>query len=164
MAKETIPIAGPTDAQSIAEDLQVRSRDCLLRGDLAGFADCYAVPSTIDCLSGALPVTSHEDMVEFFEAVREYFFRSNVGDLSCRVLEASFRDEDTISTSHEARLVTNEMLCLKPYPVYWVIRRQEGVWRVVYAQFAIPLPMRWGAAGRALAAQEREALGDLHSA
>jgi len=128
---------GNQAARQISEDLLERSGASLVQGDFETFADCFLLPQDMETFEGRRSIETRDQMREIFEAVRQFHQRSGVTELVRHCVEAEFRTEDIVEATHESRLVAGERLIQRPYPVFSVLKRVDGVWRVASSQYAI---------------------------
>jgi len=109
----------------------------LILGDFDLFADCFRFPQVIQTFEGMRYVETREDMRYVFHQVRKHFEKMGVTDAVRHVVTSTYRDENTISTIHQSRLISGYTLVQKPYNVLSTIERVDGVWLVAESQYAV---------------------------
>lgn len=130
----------PTDfnsAREIAEYLLNRSGRALMSGDFPLFASCFALPQTMETFEGRRLISTRDDLLSVFEGVRAHLAREGVTEMARHCVAAAFIDAETISATHETRLIRGDQLIQRPYPVLSVVRRQNDLWQVGNTIYAI---------------------------
>lgn len=124
-------------AWALAEDFLKRTGDAYLTGDADAFADCFALPQKIDTLDGQRILETRQEVVNTFEAVRENYRIEGITLMDRRIVSAEFRDENTMHSTHESRLLRGDILVRDPFLAFTIFRRSEGVWQIAYSQYVI---------------------------
>lgn len=124
-------------AMAIAEELLKRTGDAYVSGDAEAFADCFLLPQEIDTLDGKRLITTRAEIIATFEAMREYFRVEGITIMDRRCVSAEFSNPDTITHTHESRLLRGDMQVREPYPSLSVLRRVDGEWKIAYSQYII---------------------------
>ncbi len=124
-------------AKDISEYLLSQTGTALMTGDFELFASCFLLPQEMETFEGRRHVRSVDDLREVFVGVTDHLRRKNVTEFERHCIEASFRDKDTIVTTHMSRLVSGQTLAQKPYPVMCILRNVEGTWKVSDGMYAV---------------------------
>lgn len=124
-------------AKEIAEDLLERTGKCLSTGDFDGFAECFLLPHTIETFEGRRRIETESELRQLFDRSRDYFSQNGVTELYRHCLEAQYKDDDTIEATHETRVIARGVLIQPPYPVFSIVRRIDGDWKIGDGMFAI---------------------------
>ena len=127
----------PQAARTVAEDLLARTGQALVSGDFDAFAACFLLPNEIELFDGTNRVETIEDQRAIFDSVRAFHARQGVTQMVRRCVEADFLDADTIATTHVASLLRGNELLQPTYPVYSIVRRVDGVWKIAHGKYAI---------------------------
>ena len=125
-------------AEDIAEEILYRTGRAMKDGDFDAFFECFEIPQIMETLDGAKLVTTRDGMRDTFFHVYRYYQDNGVVDLVRTVVNARFLDEETIGSTHVSRLLkANGEPFRNPYPVYSVVKRIGGQWKVVSNSSAI---------------------------
>ncbi len=109
-----------------------------MENDFETFVTCFAIPQYMDTFEGRRYLETEADIRNIFDSVRSYYESKAVVELDRICVEASFRNNETIVSTHEARIIGKGAVLLQsPYPVFSILRRYDGVWKVAYSQMAI---------------------------
>lgn len=125
-------------AEDIAEELLYRTGRAMKEGNFDAFFECFEIPQIMETLDGAKLVTTRDGMRDIFLQVYRYYQANGVVDLVRTVVSARFLDEETIGSTHVSSLLkANGEPFRNPYPVYSVVKRIGGQWKVVSNSSAI---------------------------
>ncbi len=123
-------------ARDVAESLLEKSGAALKNGDFDSFLECFELPQDIATFDGRKTIETPEDLQEIFDGVRALYRRRNVTQIIRQCLEAEFRDENTITTTHQSRNLSGDQLVQAPVTAYSIVKKIDGVWRISYSQYA----------------------------
>jgi hypothetical protein len=122
----------------IAEALLARSGAAMFDRDFDRFADCFFFPNVVETIDGVQEVVRPENLRCIFDKVLREFRRNGINRMERNIIEASFRDANTISCTHQSRLLNGTHLIQRPYPVFTVIeRRTDKVWRIASGVYGL---------------------------
>lgn len=127
----------PETAKDIAEHLLRKTGEALVTGNFEQFRACFQLPQLMDTFASRRHLETASDLHDVFDHVRGHFQSIGVTSLNRRCVEAVFRDEDTVVTTHESRLVTHGQNLHEPYFALGTIQRFDGVWKITFSQYAI---------------------------
>ena len=119
------------------EQLLLRTGDALISGDFDSFLACFHLPHRIELYDGTNYLESANDLRSVFDANRTYFERIGVTKLVRICVESAFIDPETITTTHQSRLLRENELLQEPYPVYSVVKWIDGAWKITHGKYAI---------------------------
>ena len=109
-----------------------------MEGDFDTLKTCFALPQYMDTFDGRHFIESIDDLRDIFDNVRLYYQSKSVVELNRICVEASFRDAQTVVSTHEARMISKDaVLVQSPYPVFSILRLYDDGWKVAYSQVAI---------------------------
>jgi hypothetical protein len=128
----------PITARNVASILLERTGDALLTGDFELFHPCFLLPQEVQTFEGRRMIKNKEDLRQLFDGVRAFHRKSNITQLVRNCVEASFLDPDTISSTHESRLLRGAELIERPYPVHSILKRVGMDWQIVSSEYAVP--------------------------
>jgi hypothetical protein len=125
-----------TSAREVAEGLLAKSGAALMSGDFDSFLECFALPQDIATFDGRKTIKTADDLREIFEGVRKLNRRRSITQVVRQCLEAEFRDENTITATHQSRNLSGDILVQGPITAYSIVENFEGVWKITYSQYA----------------------------
>ncbi len=125
-------------SRQVAEELLQRTGEALDSGDFELFCSAFAFPNIIETFDGRRVIETKETLRDVFERTREELEHASVTDVIRHCVEVKFLDEDTIYSTHETRLMQENVLIQDPFPVFSVIRRTPEGWKGVYSSYALP--------------------------
>lgn len=79
--------------------------------------------------------TAHLDAI--FYSVVDHMRKQNVTDLVRHCIAAEYRSPDIIEATHEARLLSGARVIQPAYPVFSILNRIGGLWKISYSMYAI---------------------------
>lgn len=124
-------------AREVHDFLLDRTGSALMSGDFDMFASCFALPQEIHTFDGSRLIKAPEDLRKIFNDVRAHFKSHNVTELVRTIMDAEFRDPDTVATTHVSRPLNGSLITQDPYPVFSILKRVNGVWKVAHSEYAI---------------------------
>lgn len=130
-------MASQQSAFEISEDILVRTGIGLKCGDFDVFATCFALPHHIETFEGSCVIHTLDDMHEKFRAIRMQFHLAGVTELVRRCVDACFYGPNTIEMVHRSHQMCGTHILHSPYPVYSIVRRQEGAWKITHGKYAM---------------------------
>lgn len=135
-SRMTVLKENPT-ARDIAEYLLDCTGAALKSGDFEQFFCCFNLPLEIHTFDGWQSIKVKEDLQTVFENVRKYHRKMCATDFVRTCLAAEFKDPDTIHMAHESRLLQGTRHLQKPYPVFSIVERVDGRWKVGRSEYAV---------------------------
>lgn len=126
-----------SSAQQVSEYLLKRTEQAFLTDDFAEFEACLTLPYTIETFEGRRVLNTSEELRSLFAAVRGHHRKNGVTAMARHVIEAAFKDPETVEATFETRLLNGTVLTQKPYPVFSVLKYIDGEWRASSMTFAI---------------------------
>ena len=124
-------------ARDVSEHLLERTGRAIMAGDFAGFAACFALPQEIDTFVGPRKIETLEELEATFKDVGRHYRSLGVTQLVRHCVDARFRDEDTVESTHETRLLNGDILAQAPFPVFSILKRTDEGWKIASGQYAI---------------------------
>lgn len=119
------------NARDVAEFMLTRSGKALMSKDFERFADCFQFPNLVETIDGIETLKRREDLRAIYDQVHARFARLSIAQMERHILEASYRDEQTIVCTHETRLFSSGLLLQTPYPVFSILSRaRSGKWLI----------------------------------
>ena len=127
----------PESADEVVTDLLEKSGQAFLTDDFDAFHACIQLPYHLETFEGMRIVSSDAELRDLFLAVRAHPRKTNVTDMARHVVEAVYKDDDTVVATFETRLLNGNTLTQAPYPVFVVVRRDDMGWEAQQMTFAI---------------------------
>ena len=107
----------------------------MLSGDAQAFVSCFALPQEFETASGKVLVQSRQHLTRMFLAVHSHYKAMCVTDMVRHVVHAEFRNSETITFTHESRLLQGTVLVQEAFPVFSIVRLIEGDWLVTSSSY-----------------------------
>lgn len=109
----------------------------LLNKCFPSFLQYFHVPHVVETFETSRIVNTVEEFERLFNQLTTEYEKHGTTDLVRNCLEVKFRDQDTILSTHEARVMNGSRLMWGPYPVLSEIKRYGSDWKVVKTSYAI---------------------------
>ncbi|MEM7520842.1 MAG: hypothetical protein AAF307_07370 [Pseudomonadota bacterium] len=124
-------------AKDVSEHLLARTGRALLTGDAALFESCLTFPNVMQSFDGQVLCETPEHFREIFAQVMRHMRRSGVTEMSRHCVAAAYRDATTVEATHECRMLAGTRVTQPAYPVFSVLKRVQGLWKISYSAYAI---------------------------
>lgn len=124
-------------AREISEYLLEETRRTIFENDFDGFLACFELPNVVETFEGTQTLETPNDVRRIYDNNKAYFARKGVTEMVRTCLAAEFLDADTVQSTHETRIVAGKIMIQRPFPVFSILRRIEGQWRISRSQYAI---------------------------
>ncbi|MEM9306618.1 MAG: hypothetical protein AAGA74_04920 [Pseudomonadota bacterium] len=125
-------------AEEIADKLLFETGRGIMEGKYELFRSCFDLPNVIETAHCKRVVESEHDFRKTFDDVRRNYQQNGIIDAARLILSAKFLAADIVGSTHVSSLMLkNGELFRKPYPVYSIIRKRAGLWKIVSSTYAI---------------------------
>lgn len=124
-------------ARDIAEQMLERTGQAMLTGDAALFESCVGFPSVFQTFDGQVCCETPQHFALIFRSVERYLRQMCVTDMVRNCIEAQFTDPETISMTYECRMLSGHVVTQPAYPVFTILRWQDGGWKITFSSYAI---------------------------
>ena len=124
-------------AWDIAQGVMTAISEAHISGDFNSFQKYFAVPIEFETFRDTVEVKDTEELRRIFDRIQTYFQSVGLTDMVRQVLAAEFKDETTISSAHENRLMSGTTLLVDPYPGYVTLQKTDEGWQITAGMFAI---------------------------
>lgn len=125
-------------AEEIADDLLYRTGQAMSSGNGDQFSECFSVPHMMETPEGARVLASEDAIRSVYDCVRSYYDLNGVTEVVRTVLSAEFLGPDLVGAMYVTRLIQEGQTPFRnPYPMYSILRRLDGAWRVTTCSYAI---------------------------
>lgn len=101
------------------------------------FSSCMVLPQVFETFEGRVCCETRAHLDAIFFSVVDHMRKRNVTDLARHCIAAEYRSPDIIEATHEARLLSGTHVIQPAYPVFSILRRIKGLWKVSYSMYAI---------------------------
>lgn len=81
-------------------------------------------------------MSSVAQLRRIFETITGHYQSVGLTDMLHHIVNAEYLDEQTISSTHESRLLQGTNLLQAPYPVHSIIKKTEAGWKVAKSSYA----------------------------
>ncbi|MEL7090217.1 MAG: hypothetical protein AAFN94_00645 [Pseudomonadota bacterium] len=118
-------------AREISTEVLETTAAALLSGDFRTFAARVALPYRIEVEGAEVICKTLEDLKKIYRQAHQHLTQLGVSLLHRDCIAVEFKDERTIVSTHETRLLSRGLLVDDPYPaMQTLVRGDDGVWRV----------------------------------
>jgi len=124
-------------ASDIAKAILETTGDALLCGDFAAFRSVFHVPQTMATMAGPIFMETEDDMRRAFDEMHSYFKGLGVTNLVRQVVVAEYSTPARIASTHTCDLLCNGQYLSDSYPVFSIIERIDGNWKVTKSEYAL---------------------------
>ncbi len=106
-------------------------------GDFEAFAACFDLPTTTQTFEGERTFATTGELRAMFDEVCRAYARMGNPQRIRHCVEARLRDPETIESTHETRELKHGTFLRQPYPVFSVLKKIDGAWRIKSSQYAL---------------------------
>ena len=124
-------------ARDISEAILEITGEALLSGDFDAFAAVFHVPHYMATMAGPVYMETQDDMRRVFDQMRVYFNEAGITQLNRKVTEARYVSDDAIESTHVSEILNPDGRPRGDYPVFSVIEKIDGVWKVVRSEYVL---------------------------
>ena len=124
-------------AKDISEAILEITGDALVSGDFDAFASVFHVPQYMATMAGPVYMETKDDMRRAFDDMYAHFQTAGVDRLNRKVTEAHYVSDTTIESTHLSEVVSADGTSLGTYPVFSVIEKIDGVWKVARSEYCL---------------------------
>ncbi len=124
-------------SKDVSEYLLDRTGRALMTGDAALYSSCMALPQHVETFDGRVYCETAAHLERIFFAVVDHMHKTGVTDLVRHCVSSRFIDPDTVEATHESRVLVGNNMIQPAFPVFSILKRIEGVWKVSYCMYAI---------------------------
>jgi hypothetical protein len=124
-------------ASDIAEALLEITGEALLSGDFDAFAAVFHVPQVMATMAGPIHMETLDDMRRAFDEMHQHFKAVGVTQMVRTCVAAAYETPTRIQSTHVSDLLHNGKRLNEPYPVFSVIERIDGNWKVTGGEYAL---------------------------
>lgn len=134
--KSQAPAATSQTARDIVDALLLQTAKALMTDDFLLAKPCFKLPQDMQIFDAGVKIETTEDLRALFNGVRDYYASLGVTDVVRPCKHVEFHDEDTIYANHMTYLLADGVMVVEPYPVFSILRREDGVWKVAHSVYA----------------------------
>ncbi len=124
-------------ALKIAEAILEITGDALMTGDFDAFAAVFHVPQFMATMAGPVHMETVDDMRRCFDEMHQHFKGIGVTELVRACVAAEYKSPTRIESTHVTELLQNGKRLNEPYPVFSVLEKIDGDWKVTGGEYAL---------------------------
>jgi hypothetical protein len=124
-------------AVDIAEAILNVTGDALMSGDFDAFAAVFHVPQTMATMAGPIHMETLDDMRRAFDDMHAHFKAVGVTEMVRSIVAAEYKSPTRIESTHVSDILHNGKRIGDPYPVYSILERIDGDWKVAGGEYAL---------------------------
>lgn len=124
-------------ATDIAQALLEVTGNALMSEDFAAFAAVFHVPQVMTTMAGPIQMETIDDMRRAFDDMCQHFAAIGVTELIRNCVAAEYKTPTRIETTHVSELLHNGKRLSEPYPVFSVLEKIDGNWKVTGGEYAL---------------------------
>ena len=124
-------------AIDVASTLLEITGDALISGSFDDFRAVFHVPQYMATMAGPIYMETEEDMRRAFDEMCKHLKGIGVTDLVREVVACEYTSATRIESTHTAELLRNGQRLSDPYPVFSVIEKVDGTWKVTGSEYAL---------------------------
>lgn len=124
-------------AQEITDNILDVTGRALLSGEFAAFEPFFALPYRCSTLGSQIIFETSADLKRAFGNMHDKFKLMRVTDLVRVTVAAEFTGRDRIQATHVSHPMAGDVRAAAPYPVYAIMQRVGGDWKVAYNDYAL---------------------------
>ena len=109
----------------------------LMNGDFDAFAAVFHTPQMMATMTGPVHMETVEDMRRAFDEMHRHFKETGVTDMIREVVAADYTSDTRIESTHVSEVLRNGKRQAQPYPVFSVIEKIDGTWKVTASEYAL---------------------------
>jgi ketosteroid isomerase-like protein len=124
-------------ASDIVEAILEVTGGALMSGDFDTLAAVFHVPQTIATMAGPIHMETADDLRRAFDGTHQYFKDLGVTEIIRECVAAKYTSPTRIECTHVTELVKNGERLNDPYPVFSVLEKVDGGWKVTRGEYAL---------------------------
>ena len=124
-------------ASDIAEAILEITGEALMSGNFEAFASVFHVPQVMSTMAGSINMESIDDMRRAFDNSRAHFEAIGVTEMVRNCVAAEYKTPTRIESTHVCNLLHNGKRLNEPYPVFSVLEKVDGAWKVTGSEYAL---------------------------
>jgi ketosteroid isomerase-like protein len=132
-----MPTRARIAASDIAEAILEVTGDALMSGDFDALAAVYHVPQVIVTMAGPINMETPDDLRRAFDGTHQYFKGLGITEVIRACVAAEYTSPTRIESTHVTELVKNGERLNDPYPVFSVLEKKGGNWKVTRGEYAL---------------------------
>lgn len=124
-------------AREVSEHLLKVTADALLAQDFDSFANVFGLPQRMTTDGSEITLKTRSELGQTFHQTCAHFQSTGVTELR-RICEAAeFNGPDRVEATHISHVIANGENIMPPYPVYSVLERINGQWKITASDYAL---------------------------
>ena len=127
----------PKTAREVSEHLLKVTADALMQQDFESFAAVFGLPQTMTTEWREIRLVTRDDLKATFEQMCQHFQSLGVTELRRTCEAAEFHGPNRVEATHTSHVIANGHEVVPPYPVFSVLERVEGTWKITGSDYAL---------------------------
>lgn len=111
--------------------------EALMTGNFDAFLSVFHVPQHMETLGGPIFMETEEDMRRAFDQMHNHLRAVKITDLVRKVVASEYGSGTRIESTHTSEALQNGKRMSDPYPVFSVIEKIDGTWKVTRSEYAL---------------------------
>lgn len=132
-----MPVESQFAASDIAEALLDITGNALMSDDFDAFAAVFHVPQVMATMAGTVHMETLDDMRRAFDGMHEHLTAIGVTEMFRTCAAAEFKSPTRIESTHVTELLRDGKRLNEPYPVFSVLEKIDGNWKVTGSEYAL---------------------------
>ncbi len=124
-------------ARDVSEYLLKVTADALMQQDFESFAAVFGLPQTLTTENREIRLVTRDDLEATFQKMCQHFQSLGVTELRRTCEAAAFDGPDRVTATHTSYVIANGEPVLPPYPVFSVLGRIDGFWKIMQSEYAL---------------------------
>ena len=126
-----------TTAKDLSNAVLERLGHAFTSEDFDLFKSCVVLPLTVETFDGTRVIDSDTALQALYCAIQLHHRNTGVTDMVCHCIESEFKDPNTVVSTFETRLLNGTTMTQNPFPVFSVLTRSGGNWKLSSMTYAI---------------------------
>ncbi|WP_108816217.1 hypothetical protein [Loktanella sp. Alg231-35] len=124
-------------ASDIAEAILEVTGDALMSGNFDAFSAVFHAPQTMVTMAGPVYMENLEDMRRAFDEMHQYLKGMGVTEMIRACVASEYTSPTRIESTHVTELLQNGKRLNEPYPVFSILEKVNGGWKVTRGEYAL---------------------------
>lgn len=124
-------------AREVSEYLLKVTGDALMQRDFESFAAVFGLPQTMTTTGAEIRLVTRNDLRSSFEQMCQHFRSLGVTELRRTCEAAEFHGPDRVEATHTSYVIADGKNVVPPYPVFSVLERLDGWWKITSSDYAL---------------------------
>jgi hypothetical protein len=124
-------------AREVSEFLLDVTGRGLLQRDFELFASAFHLPHPVSTMDDRFVLQTRDDLRRAFDSTCDHHKDAGVTDMVRYCEAAAFKSPTCVEATHVAQLMRGSEPLQDPYPVFSVLQKIEGAWKIMSSDYAM---------------------------